>query len=322
MFGLILVCAIFSFWFVIVVGTIVVGCATFIWIRFVRFPPLIEALQQAAGAGAPRPRLRAASKYETPSATVRARKHRAAAAADADAAGQAPRAAWISAGSGRATDAPRARRARRASPARSSGATPAPTSPSSRSRARASIAPHTNPNTSLFIVVSGGGWVQVGEERVRINHGEAVVWPAGVPHGAWTDGSEMRAIVVELPEVDTELVIDGAAARGWTSAPRLRRPRRRWAPSPIDRPIRPDAMSPKASPGSCRLRVSARPGTRSCACSASAPGRGRGHLVRRDDREAVRSAGDVAPGSPMSTRVPWSAARRSHAAPRVARFHS
>ena len=75
------------------------------------------------------------------------------------------------------------------------------------------VAPHTNPNTSLFIVVSGGGWVQVGEERSRIRHGEAVVWPPGVPHGAWTDGSEMRAIVVELPEMTTDLVIDGAAAR-------------------------------------------------------------------------------------------------------------
>lgn len=65
---------------------------------------------------------------------------------------------------------------------------------------RALVAPHANPNTALFIVVSGGGWVRVGEEQVRVNHGEAVVWPADVVHGAWTDGSEMRAIVVELPE--------------------------------------------------------------------------------------------------------------------------
>jgi quercetin dioxygenase-like cupin family protein len=62
------------------------------------------------------------------------------------------------------------------------------------------IPPHDNPNTTLFIVVSGGGYVQVGDERIRINHGEAVVWPPDVPHGAWTDGSEMRAIVVELTE--------------------------------------------------------------------------------------------------------------------------
>lgn len=64
---------------------------------------------------------------------------------------------------------------------------------------RALVAPHTSMGTALFVVVSGGGWVQVGDERVRIGHGEAVLWPAGVPHGAWTDGSEMRAIVVEVP---------------------------------------------------------------------------------------------------------------------------
>ncbi|MCY7418498.1 MAG: cupin domain-containing protein [Chloroflexi bacterium] len=75
------------------------------------------------------------------------------------------------------------------------------------------IAPHTNPNTTMFIVVSGGGWVQVGDERSRINHGEAVVWPAGVPAGAWTDGSEMRAVVVELPEPHPGLVLDGESAR-------------------------------------------------------------------------------------------------------------
>ena len=39
------------------------------------------------------------------------------------------------------------------------------------------------------IVVAGGGWVQVGEERSSIDHGEAVEWPPGLAHGAWTDGS-------------------------------------------------------------------------------------------------------------------------------------
>jgi quercetin dioxygenase-like cupin family protein len=77
---------------------------------------------------------------------------------------------------------------------------------------RALIAPHTNPNTTLFIVVSGGGFVQVGDERTRINHGEAVVWPAGVPHGAYTDGTEMRAIVIELPQgAGGAVVLDGSA---------------------------------------------------------------------------------------------------------------
>lgn len=65
---------------------------------------------------------------------------------------------------------------------------------------RGLIAPHANRDTTLFIVVSGGGWLQVGEERVAVNHGEAVVLPPGVPHAAWTEGTEMRAILVELPE--------------------------------------------------------------------------------------------------------------------------
>ena len=74
------------------------------------------------------------------------------------------------------------------------------------------VTPHANPNTTLFVVVSGGGWVQVGDERSRISHGEAVVWPAGVAHGAWTDGSEMRAIVIELP-VTTTRVLEGVVER-------------------------------------------------------------------------------------------------------------
>lgn len=63
---------------------------------------------------------------------------------------------------------------------------------------RGVIVPHSNPNQSLFVVISGGGFVQVGDERARVIHGEAVVWPPDVPHGAFTDGTEMRAIVVEL----------------------------------------------------------------------------------------------------------------------------
>lgn len=68
----------------------------------------------------------------------------------------------------------------------------------------AMIAPHTNQNTTLFVVISGGGYVQVGSERARVNHGEAVLWPAGEPHGAYTDGSEMRAIVVEFAGADDD----------------------------------------------------------------------------------------------------------------------
>ena len=69
-FGLILVCAIFSFYFLVVLGTIIVGCATFIWIRFVRFPPLIEAYNNQLR----RARFYSQQRYKTAEATVRSRK--------------------------------------------------------------------------------------------------------------------------------------------------------------------------------------------------------------------------------------------------------
>jgi quercetin dioxygenase-like cupin family protein len=67
---------------------------------------------------------------------------------------------------------------------------------------RAKIEPHSNPNTTWFLVIEGGGWVQVADERARVAAGEAVLWPADVIHAAWTELSEMRAIVVELTGAD------------------------------------------------------------------------------------------------------------------------
>lgn len=73
------------------------------------------------------------------------------------------------------------------------------------------IEPHSNPNTALFIVVEGGGWVGVGDERTRIAAGEAAVWPADVIHSAWTEHSEMRAFVVELAGADEDDTLQGRA---------------------------------------------------------------------------------------------------------------
>ena len=76
----------------------------------------------------------------------------------------------------------------------------------------ATIEPHTNPNTTWFVVIEGGGFVSVGPDRARVFAGEAVLWPAGVPHGATTDLSEMRAIVVEFPSLDqAPAILDGRA---------------------------------------------------------------------------------------------------------------
>lgn len=76
------------------------------------------------------------------------------------------------------------------------------------------IEPHTNPNTTYFVVIEGGGWVQVGDERIRVAAGEAIVWPADIVHAAWTDYSHMRAMVVEFAggaDSRSRGILDGVA---------------------------------------------------------------------------------------------------------------
>lgn len=73
---------------------------------------------------------------------------------------------------------------------------------------RATMDMHSSPNSAWLVIVEGGGWVQVDDERARVAAGEAVHWPADVEHAAWTELSEMRAFVVEFAGVDD------AAARG------------------------------------------------------------------------------------------------------------
>ncbi|HET7727234.1 MAG TPA: cupin domain-containing protein [Candidatus Limnocylindrales bacterium] len=62
------------------------------------------------------------------------------------------------------------------------------------------IAPHSNPNVTWLVVIEGGGWVQVGDERIRVQAGDAVLWPADIDHWAWTEHTAMRALVVEFAE--------------------------------------------------------------------------------------------------------------------------
>ncbi len=75
-FGLLLVEAIFKFWFLTVVATIVIGLGTFIWIRFVHFPPIIEGYNRQLARARSIAATRAGSKYVDPSSTVRSRKSR------------------------------------------------------------------------------------------------------------------------------------------------------------------------------------------------------------------------------------------------------
>ena len=78
------------------------------------------------------------------------------------------------------------------------------------------IEPHDNPNTTWFIVIEGGGYVEVGEERRRVAAGEAILWPAGVTHGVWTEHGPMRVLIVEFAgSDDSHLVgiLEGRARR-------------------------------------------------------------------------------------------------------------
>jgi len=102
----------------------------------------------------------------------------------------------------------------------------------------ARIEPHSNPNTTYFIVIEGGGWVAVGEERVRVAAGEAVVWPPHIDHAAWTEHSEMRAFVVEFAgwdEVERRGVLPGhVRPDGLVEASAAVRGEGGLAPRPID----------------------------------------------------------------------------------------
>ena len=55
----------------------------------------------------------------------------------------------------------------------------------------------------------------MGDEQARIAAGEAVLWPADVVHAAWTDQSQMRAIVVEFAAEDPVMkrILEGRARR-------------------------------------------------------------------------------------------------------------
>ncbi len=68
------------------------------------------------------------------------------------------------------------------------------------------LEPHSNPNTTWFVVIEGGGWVVVDSESTRVAAGEAVLWPPGVPHGALADHGHMRAFVIEFAGVDDALI--------------------------------------------------------------------------------------------------------------------
>lgn len=71
-FGLVLVGTIFEFYFLFVLLFIVIGIATFVWIRFFRFPPYIDAYNEQLK----RARFMSQSRHKQAEATIRTRRGR------------------------------------------------------------------------------------------------------------------------------------------------------------------------------------------------------------------------------------------------------
>jgi len=62
----------------------------------------------------------------------------------------------------------------------------------------AALGPVRSPNDGLLIVIEGGGWLALADERQRVASGEAVALPAAVERLLATDGVPLRAILVEF----------------------------------------------------------------------------------------------------------------------------
>ena len=71
-FGLLLVYSIFAFYFIFVLGTLIVGIGTMVWIRWYRFPPLITAYNAVRR----REQYLARKKYATADSTIRSKSNR------------------------------------------------------------------------------------------------------------------------------------------------------------------------------------------------------------------------------------------------------
>jgi hypothetical protein len=68
-FSLLMIEALFIFDFILVLATLIAGLATLVWIRFLRFPPMLRAYEQRLA----RQRYFSKQKFTDPQATIRRR---------------------------------------------------------------------------------------------------------------------------------------------------------------------------------------------------------------------------------------------------------
>jgi quercetin dioxygenase-like cupin family protein len=56
---------------------------------------------------------------------------------------------------------------------------------------------HAGERDTVVVCIEGGGWTSVAGQQAQIRAGETVRWPKGIPHRLWTEGTEMRTLMLE-----------------------------------------------------------------------------------------------------------------------------
>jgi quercetin dioxygenase-like cupin family protein len=56
---------------------------------------------------------------------------------------------------------------------------------------------HPGPNDTIVVCLEGSGYTSVAGEVAPIREAERVIWPRGVPHRLWTEGTTMTTLMVE-----------------------------------------------------------------------------------------------------------------------------
>lgn len=61
----------------------------------------------------------------------------------------------------------------------------------------ATVHEHPGENDAYVTCLEGEGWTSVGDERSPLRAGQFVVWPKGIRHRLWTEGTTMTTLMFE-----------------------------------------------------------------------------------------------------------------------------
>ena len=65
--------------------------------------------------------------------------------------------------------------------------------------AHGAIPEHAGESDAIVACLDGEGFTSVGGATAPLRSGQRVAWPAGVPHGLWTEGASITTLMVERP---------------------------------------------------------------------------------------------------------------------------